>query len=116
VPAPLLGAQPSRSLSNGRLAACGLSLRSDRARAEQKPPRPIGVMAASEPPVTITSAWSCWMARRASPMAWAAEAHAVETAVFGPARPKWMEMLPAAALGIIFGITNGLILCGPSLR
>ena len=53
-----------------------------------KPPRPIGVMPASEPPVTMTSAWSYWMVRMASPMAWAAEAQAVETAVFGPRQPE----------------------------
>ena len=70
-------------------------------------------MAASEPPVTMTSAWSHWMARKASPMALAAEAQAVETAVFGPHRPKWMETLPAAALAIILGMTNGLIRPGP---
>ena len=116
MPAPSLRTKPSRSLSNGRLAAGGSSLRIDRARAEMKPPRPIGVMAASEPPVTMTSAWSCWMARRASPMAWAAEAQAVETAVLGPHRPNWIEMLPAAALAIIFGMTNGLILPGPPSR
>ena len=34
----------------GRRCAC------DRARAAMKPPRPIGVMAASEPPVIMTSA------------------------------------------------------------
>jgi hypothetical protein len=36
----------------------------------------------------MTSAASCWIARSASPMAWAAEAQAVEMAVFGPANPK----------------------------
>ena len=35
----------------------------------------------------------------ASPMAWAAEAQAVEMAVLGPQTPKWIEMLPAAAVG-----------------
>ena len=94
-------------------APAGSSLRVDRARAEMKPPRPIGVMAASVPPVIMTSAWSRWMARRASPMALAAEAQAVATAVFGPHRPKWIEMLPAAALAIILGMTNGLIRPGP---
>src|SRR5437899_579582 len=55
-PAPSLRTKPSRSLSNGRLAAGGLSFLVERARAEQKPPSPIGVMAASLPPVSITSA------------------------------------------------------------
>ena len=48
-------------------------------------------------------------------MALAAEAQAVATAVLGPHSPKWMETLPAAALAIIFGMTNGLILPGPPL-
>ena len=88
MPAPSLNTKPSRSRSNGRLAPWGSSLRFDRARAEMKPPRPIGVMADSEPPVIITSAWSCWMARRASPRALAAEEQAVETAVQGPDAPN----------------------------
>ena len=40
----------------GRLAAFGSSLRCDRARAEMKPPSPMKVMAASEPPLIMTSA------------------------------------------------------------
>ena len=52
-----------------------------------KPPRPIGVMAASVPPVTITSASSYWIGLKASPMALAADEQAVATAVFGPRRP-----------------------------
>ncbi len=49
----------------------------------------------------------------ASLTAWAAEAQAVETAVFGPARPNSMDTFPAAALGIILGMTKGLIRPGP---
>ena len=49
-------------------------------------------------------------------MAWAADAQAVATAVFGPMRPKWIEMLPEAALAIILGMTNGLIRFGPAFR
>ena len=41
---------------------------------------PIGVMAASVPPVTITSASSYWIALNASPMALVALAQAVATA------------------------------------
>ena len=48
-------------------------------------------------------------------MALAAEAQAVETAVFGPHRPNSIEMLPAAALAIILGMTNGLMRPGPLL-
>ena len=43
-------------------------------------------------------------------------AQAVDTAVLGPHRPKWIDTLPGAALAIIFGMTNGLILCGPPSR
>ena len=45
-----------------------------------KPPMPIGVIAASLPPVTITSASSYWMVLKASPMALVALAQAVATA------------------------------------
>src|SRR3954463_12006407 len=54
-PAPSPTMKPSRSLSNGRLARSGSSLRVDRARSAPKPPMPIGVIAASEPPAIITS-------------------------------------------------------------
>ena len=99
MPAPSPRTKPSRSLSNGRLALGGSSLRIDRARQATNPPRPIGVIAASAPPVTITSAWSHWIARKASPMAWAADAQAVATAVFGPIRPYSIEMVPGRRVG-----------------
>ena len=53
--------KPSRSLSNGRLACSGASLRVERARMAAKPPTPIGVMAASDPPAIIASASPRWM-------------------------------------------------------
>ena len=56
MPAPSPATKPSRSLSKGRLAFSGASFRSDMARAAQKPPMPSGVMVASQPPATITSA------------------------------------------------------------
>ena len=56
MPAPSPATKPSRSLSNGRLAFSGSSLRSDMARAAQKPPTPSGVMVASQPPAIMTSA------------------------------------------------------------
>ena len=55
-PAPSLKTKPSRSASQGRLAACGSSLRVDNARAAAKPPKPTGVVANSAPPTTIASA------------------------------------------------------------
>jgi len=56
-------------LSNGRLARSGSALRCESARAAPKPPTPIGVMAASDPPAIITSASPRLMISNASPMA-----------------------------------------------
>ena len=71
------------------------------------------VIAASLPPVTITSAQPAWMSLKASPIALAAEAQAVATAEHGPCRPQRIETWPLAALTISLGITNGLIRDGP---
>ena len=71
------------------------------------------VIAASLPPVTITSAQPVWMSLRASPIALAAEAQAVATAEHGPFKPQRIETWPLAALTISLGITNGLIRDGP---
>ena len=71
------------------------------------------VIAASLPPVTITSAQPVWMSLRASPIALAAEAQAVATAEHGPFSPQRIETWPLAALTISLGITNGLIRDGP---
>ena len=46
--------KPSRSLSNGREACLGSSLRVLMARMAQKPPMPMGTMVASAPPANIT--------------------------------------------------------------
>ena len=88
-------------------------MRCDRARQAMKPPRPMGVMLPSAPPVTMTSAMSHLMAWNASPMAWAEVEQAVETAVFGPISPCSMEMVPLAELEIILGMVNGLSRLGP---
>src|SRR4051794_21791305 len=113
MPAPSARMKPSRSRSNGRLAPAGSSLRVDRARIAAKPPRPMWVIAASLPPVIITSAWPSWMILKASPMALAAEAQAVATAEFGPRSPQRIEIWPLAALTISLGMVNGLIRDGP---
>ncbi len=112
-PAPSARTNPSRSRSNGRLARGGSSLRVERARIEANPPRPMWVIAASLPPVTITSAQPVWMSLSASPIALAAEAQAVATAEHGPFNPQRIETWPLAALTISLGITNGLIRDGP---
>jgi hypothetical protein len=58
MPAPSANTKPSRSLSKGRLAAGGSSLRLDNARAEINPPSAIGVIVDSDPPVIMMSASS----------------------------------------------------------
>src|SRR5271154_4512419 len=68
MPAPSPMTKPSRSLSHGRLARAGSSLRVESARMAANPPTPMGVMAASEPPAIITSASPCWMMRMESPV------------------------------------------------
>ena len=78
-----------------------------------KPLSPMGVMAASLPPVIITSASSYWMARKASPMALVALAQAVTTAALGPRRPNSMESCPLAALAISLGMVKAETLSGP---
>ncbi len=112
-PAPSPMMKPSRSLSNGRLARCGSSLRVDSARIAAKPPTPIGVIAASDPPAIITSASSRLMISKASPMACAEAEHAVHVAEFGPLAPKRMDTWPAARLMMAAGMKNGEIRRGP---
>ena len=65
MPAPSARMKPSRSRSNGRLARVGSSLRVESARIEANPPRPMWVIAASLPPLTITSAQPAWISFRA---------------------------------------------------
>ena len=87
-PAPSPITKPSRSWSNGRLARCGSSFRVERARALPKPASAIGVMVASLPPATITSASPARMRRSASPIACAPEAHAETVPKFGPSQSE----------------------------
>ncbi len=108
--------KPSRSLSNGRLARCGSSLRVESARMAAKPPTPIGVMAASEPPAIITSASSRLMISKASPMACAEAEQAVHVAELGPLAPKRIETWPAARLMMAAGMKNGEMRRGPPSR
>src|SRR6186997_3600435 len=99
--------KPSRSLSNGRLAPRGLSLRVDKARSAAKPPRLIGVIAASEPPAIIASASPRRMISNDSPMACADAEHAVHVARFGPFAPKRIETWPEARLMMAEGMKKG---------
>ena len=112
-PAPSPMTKPSRSLSNGRLARSGSSLRVDSARIAPNPPTPIGVIAASEPPAIIASASPRRMISNASPMACADAEQAVQVAEFGPLAPNRIDTWPAARLMIADGMKNGEILRGP---
>ena len=104
---------PSRSLSNGRLARSGSSLRVESARMAANPPTPIGVMAASDPPTIMASAAPRLMISNASPTACAEAAQAVDVARFGPLAPSLIDTCPAARLMIAAGMKNGEILRGP---
>src|SRR6266480_7658769 len=73
-PSPIT--KPSRSRSNGRLAVLGSSLRSDSAFMFAKLASARGVIAASEPPATITSAWFVRIRSKASPTEWPDDAQA----------------------------------------
>jgi len=70
-------------------------------------------MAASVPPAIMASASPRSMMRKASPMEWAEEAHAVAVASLGPRAPKRMETWPAARLMMAPGMKKGEILRGP---
>src|SRR6266513_1187219 len=68
-PPPSLSTKPSRSLSHGRLASVGASLRVESAFAWPKLPSPQRVVATSPPPAIIRSASPYWMLRMPKPMA-----------------------------------------------
>src|SRR3989442_922099 len=98
IPAPSPRTKPSRSLSKGRLASAGESLRIDRARSALKHATTNGLINASEPPAIMTSASFRAMKRDASPMACAPAAHAVVAHARGPRAPARVgEGGPAAS-------------------
>src|SRR5271168_4788747 len=100
--------KPSRSLSHGREAREGVSLKPvDIARAAQKPHMPIGFTGASAPPAIITSASPSTTSRAASPIACTPVAQAVTAEWFGPLKPYLMEKLPDARLISAEGMKNG---------
>src|SRR5678816_4919562 len=78
-----------------------------------KPPTPIGVIAASEPPQIMMSASPRDITRNASPTAWAPDEQAVQGAEFGPRAPKRIDTCPAARLMMLDGMKKGEIFRGP---
>ena len=113
MPAPSPTTKPSRSLSKGRQAWVGSSLRVESAFMAAKPPTESGVMAPSVPPAIMASASPRWMVRKASPMACAELVQAVAVASLGPLAPYLMLTWPAARLMMVAGMKNGEILRGP---
>ena len=88
-------------------------MRVDSARIAANPPTPIGVIAASEPPATITSASQRAMILNASPNECALLVQAVQYAQLGPFSPHLMLTCPAAKFTIAAGMKNGDIFRGP---
>ena len=78
-----------------------------------KPARPIGVSAASLPPVSITSASPYWMARSALPIELEALAQAVAAAMLTPLAPNIVETCPLAVFSKSFGMKKGETLSIP---
>ena len=103
MPAPSPSTKPSRSLSHGRDARSGSSLRVDIAFIVQKPPTDVGVVPCSAPPATITSASPYWIMRIAMPIEWFDVAQAETAEKFGPFRPFRMLSCPGSMLMIVLG-------------
>src|SRR3977135_2921717 len=87
-PPPSLSTKPSRSLSHGRLASAGASLRVESAFAGPRPPSPQRVVAISPPPAIIRSASPYWMVRMPKPMACVEGVQAVHTPALRAFRPQ----------------------------
>ena len=83
----ILVERPAGALPGRR---CASTARAARA----KPPTPIGVIAASEPPAIIASASPRLMISNESPMACADAEQAVQVARFGPLAPKRIDTWP----------------------
>ena len=94
--------KPSRRASNGRETPSR-----DSAPMRSNAAMHSGVIAASVPPATTTSASPRSIIRLASPIAWLPVAHADETLKPGPWAPSSIAIMPAAALGIIIGTNSG---------
>ena len=103
MPAPSPSTKPSRSLSHGREARVGSSLRVDIAFIEQKPPTEVGDAPRSAPPAIITSASPYWIMRIARPIEWFELAHADTADKLGPLMPVSNETWPGSMLMMVLG-------------
>src|SRR5579872_3189903 len=98
-PSPIT--KPSRSLSKGRLAPGGSSLRVESALAALNPAMERGVIGASTPPVIIARASPRRIIQDASPIAWALVEQALTIPMLGPLAPVKIDTIPDAILEII---------------
>src|SRR5436190_23883908 len=105
--------KPSRSRSKGREARSGSSLRRLSAFMAENPARPIGTIAASEPPARKISASPNLIVRHDSPIALFEVAQAVTMQRLGPCRPYSIEISPLAMLLINIGMVKGEFREGP---
>mmetsp|Transcript_23715 Transcript_23715/g.51129 ORF Transcript_23715/g.51129 Transcript_23715/m.51129 type:complete len:215 (-) Transcript_23715:280-924(-) len=109
--------KPARSASKGRLAVCGESLEVVHiARILLKPAKPSGVIVASLPPASITSASPYWMYLSASPSAWVPVAHALTMPKLGPMAPRSMAIIEPAVFPMMDGRRKGVMRLGPLLN
>src|SRR5690606_41299025 len=92
-----------RSLSQGRLAFGGSSLRGDVALIGQSPPMEVGEAPRSAPPASITSASPYWIIRIAMPIEWLAVAQAETAEKFGPLMPVSSDTCPGNMLMMVLG-------------
>ncbi len=114
IAAPSAITNPPRFLLNGSDAYLGSSAL-ESAFALAKPAIPRGMMAASEPPAMMASAYPCLIARKASPIVCVEVAQAVTTGRHGPQALLRMAILPAAIFDIMVGMKSGETHFAPSL-
>mmetsp|Transcript_17667 Transcript_17667/g.35525 ORF Transcript_17667/g.35525 Transcript_17667/m.35525 type:complete len:201 (-) Transcript_17667:586-1188(-) len=115
-PAPSPITNPARCRSKGREPLEGSSFDFVFiAFMAQNPAKESGVIAASDPPASITSASPRRRVLSASPMECDPTAHAEVTPKFGPCAPSSMPMTPEAVLPRSAGMVNGEHFFGPSL-
>src|SRR4249919_243185 len=103
MPAPSPSTKPSRSLSHGREARVGSSLRVDIAFIEQKPPTDVGEEPRSAPPAIISSASPYWIKRIAMPIEWFDVAQAETAEKLGPLAPVISDTWPGSMLMMVLG-------------
>src|SRR6056297_2052433 len=104
---PSPSTNPSLSLSKGRDALSGSSLRLERALMEEKPATPILQTGASVPPQTAISDCPYRIESYARPILCEPVAQAETAQKLAPLNPYLIEICPAGISGINIGMKNG---------